>query len=104
MQVRKVIIKLPTERVNKFRLQLTGTKGRRFLRASSILNALSYYKFREKTAITVKEYIDGSYENINQTLASTDKNYLLFAAACFLEDFLSDDVMNNVIKRYAPKP
>lgn len=92
--MRKLIIKLPDPRVNKFRLQRRGMKGRRYLRAASLLRTLSRYKFKEKTAIVVKEYIDGKFKIINESLVSNDRDYLLFTASCFLENFLSKRLMN----------
>jgi len=64
---------------------------------------LAPYKYKEKTAIVVKEGI--LYRNrikttiINESLESNDKEYLLFVASCFLEDYLSQ----GVLKKYQPK-
>jgi len=41
-------------------------------------------------------YPDGE----NETIKSVDKNYLLYATSCFLEDYLSDEIMKRFEKSY----
>ena len=102
--MKKIIIKLPDPRVKKFRLQKDGWKSRRFLQASSLMNRLDInfkrkkdattpYKLKEKTAIILKEYVDSYFVNINESLNSDDGKYLLYTASCFLEEYLSKEVM-----------
>jgi hypothetical protein len=94
----KIIIKLPNKKINKFRLQKYGVKGRRYLRAISLLNALSRYKLKEKTLIAVKELSTTRYEVINETVASTNLKYLLYTTSCFLEDYLSAEMLKKFAK------
>lgn len=102
--MRKIIIKLPDKRVKKFRLQRKGWKGRRFLRAAGVLNRLESNfprtELKEKTAIVVKEYIDSHFENINESVASFDREYLFYTASCFLEDYLSEKTLKRIEKNF----
>ena len=112
--MRKIIIKLPDQRVNKFRLQRTGWKSRRYTTAPGLLNALerSFPRkgFREKTAIVVKEVgrvikTKNGKESLhfvgaNESLDSTDSKYLLYCAICFLEKHLTKETMMQKTKKY----
>ncbi len=102
--MRKIIIKLPKEKGGRFRLARKGWKGRRFMSAAGLVNRMERTfprtEFREKTAIIVKEYHRGRYRNINETLASKDPKYLIFATGCFLEDYLSKEKFRNVLKKF----
>ena len=105
--MKNIIIKLPDKRVKKFRLQGNGWKSRRFLRAATLLNRLesvfSRTKLDEKTAIVIKEYIGSHFVNINESLSSNDSKYLLYTLVCFLEDFLSEQTLLNMLKKHGPK-
>ena len=83
-----IIIKTPDKRVPKFRLQVVGKPSRRFIRASSLLNALSLTLPRKE--LDKKLSIKVKYDNgtTNETLDSQDPQYLLYATLCFLEDYL----------------
>ena len=107
-KMRKIIVKLPDERVPKFRLQRHGWVGRRYLRASSLLNrldgALKHKELKEKTAIVVKEgrIYKGRYKGtiINESMDSTNPYYLLYTTACFLEDYITRRIMRPIERRY----
>lgn len=98
----RIIIKVPDKKVNKFRLQRMGWKGRRFLTAAGLLKALersfSPKNLREKPSIIVKQYIGSHFKTLNETLNSDSKDYLLFVASCFLEDYLSPDTLKKYEK------
>ena len=51
---------------------------------------------RGKTCVRVV-YATGGH---NESVTSSDRHYLLYALSCFLEDDLSDDVLNRVLKQY----
>lgn len=51
---------------------------------------------KEKTKIVVKYGKTTS----NETIASTDKKYLLYAAGCFLEDYMTKDMQKTIRDRY----
>lgn len=56
-------------------------------------------KLRDKTCVRTK--LDGRYAKAtNESLASTDKRYLLYALGCFLEDELSVNKMNQIERDY----
>ena len=96
----KINVKLPDSNVNKFRLKIPNHKGRRFLRASGLLNslekALAPQRIKEKICVRVK--YDVGY--INETLNSNNVNYLLWTTMCFLEDYLSKDYIRDINKKY----
>jgi len=50
-----------------------------------------------KIAVKVKYDKDTS----NESLRSSDINYLLYTASCFLEDYLSKEGLNRLYKKYA---
>ena len=87
--MRKIIIRVPNQKLNKFTLRSKGWRWKGYLRASSLLNALGRrlppQLLREKTCVKVN-YGSGY---INETLASQDTDYVLRITACFLEDYLS---------------
>lgn len=113
--MRKIIIKLPDERVKKFRLQREGWIGIRSGIAATILRhlqrAFSCKKLKEKTMIVVKEVdrvvlTKGGRKRlhfivINQSLASDNPAYLMYIAACFLEDYLSKESFAALERRYS---
>ena len=96
----KIIIRLPDEKNKKFRLQRREWKGRRYLTAVGLVNALDRtfprLELKEKTAIVIKSGKD----TINESLDSDSTNYLLYCAGCFLEDYLSAVVMKKIEKKY----
>ena len=106
--MRKIIIKLPDKRVNKFRLQRKEWKSRRFLRAATLLNRLENTfpcnKLEERTAIVVKEHDGIHFVSINESLPSNDSKYLLYAFACFLEDYLSEALLKSRYRKYGRNP
>lgn len=89
----KLVIKLPVGEKGRFKLQSRGNiKGRQFLTAAGLLASLERALLRtgneEKIAVVVKEQVDASFVNINETLPS-NREYLLYCTSCFLEDCLS---------------
>lgn len=58
---------------------------------------------KEKVALIVEEYDGKQWENVNETLASLDPHYLLYAASCFLEDYLSKGVLQKIEREYVKK-
>lgn len=113
--MRKIIIKLPDEKVKKFRLQREGWTGVRSQTAATILRhlqrAFSCKKVKEKTAIVVKEVkrvvlkkngIKKLYFTVvNESLASDNSAYLIYVAACFLEDYLSKEIFSALERKYS---
>jgi hypothetical protein len=99
--MRKIIVKLPDKNMSKFRLQRKGWVGRRYVKATGVLNRLESLfpskELREKTAVVVKEHNGSHFENINESVASNDPKYLLHTLSCFLEDYLSP----SVLKKYS---
>lgn len=53
-------------------------------------------KLKDKTAVLVK-YLDGG---VNETVTSDDPKEILYALACFLEDYLPKDLLNRKYKKY----
>ena len=106
--MRKIIIKLPDERVDKFRLQRRGWTGRRFKTAIGLLNRLGksfpLKDTKEKTAIVVKEgkIHKGRYKGhiVNESLASDNATYLLYAATLYLEDYVSKKLVKRIERIY----
>ena len=107
--MKKIIIKYPDEKVDKFRLQRYGKwRGRQYKTAIGLVNGLERLlpqnKLREKTAVVVKKgwYEDGKYQHevVNETIDSDNPSYLLYAVSCFLEDELSDASKRKVERRY----
>jgi len=96
----KINVKLPDSNVNKFRLKIPNHKGRRFLRASGLLNSLEKalvpQRFKEKICVRVK--YDVGY--INETLNSNNVNYLLLTTMYFLELYLSNAYIRDINKKY----
>ena len=95
--MRKIFIKLPDKKVNKFRLQRVGWEGQRFGTAAGLLNALNRrfprHDMQEKTAICIREVLPHrkGYKGTvtNESAVETDRDYLLWVTACFLEEFLT---------------
>jgi len=102
-KMKKIIVKLPDERVKKFRLQKRGWASKRYLTATRLVNRLEdgfcLKELEEKTAIVVKEQGSRGFEIINETLASKDTKYLLSCLTCFLEEFLSRETLYGKLKR-----
>ena len=101
----KIIIKLPINEKGKFKLQSRGNlKGKRFKTGIGLLksleSALSFRRLEEKPSIIVKQYIDSHFTNINETTPSNNKEYLIYAVTCFLEDYLSTGHMRKAEKRW----
>ena len=108
--MKKLIIKIPIKKENKWSLQQTGILAKRFKTPTSLLNHLKrsfpQKEFDKRLAIIVKRYVGSSprprcrWENINETLSSKDPKYLLYTITCFLEDYLSSSIINKVTKNY----
>ena len=101
----KLTIKLPTNEKGKFKLQSKGNiEGRQFKTAAGLLGslgrALLRLKTEEKLAIAIKECIDSHFININESLASNNREYLIYTATCFLEDYLSIKVLKKAEKKW----
>lgn len=106
--MKKIIIKLPDKKVKKLRLQRNGWKGRRFLKAARLISRLEKSlrpshptNLKEKTAVVLKEGVGTKFVNINESIASNNRVYLLYTAACFLEDYLTKDYFNGIERKYA---
>jgi len=97
-------IKLPKKQGEKWQISFGGKSHYTRTTATSIFNIISrkiqVQAKREKVAISVWEYIDSRWENINESVASQDIPYLLYAAASFLEDYLSQTTLGRVYKIY----
>ena len=96
----KIRITVPVNKSDKWKMSWPGY-GKHFLRADTLLNGmerrfLGSAKW-EKLALTVK-YTDGTF---NETLGSTDAGYLLYTLSCFLEDYLSDETLKRIERKYA---
>lgn len=99
----KIKIKIPKTEKDKWRLGL-GFRPRSMATATTLINRLERLLprliLKEKIAIKVLEYEDGSWKNSNESYASQDTNYLIYATSCFLEDYLSFEVKKRVEKQY----
>ena len=102
--MRKIIITVPKKQTGKWKLSMRGRRGRGYKTAATAYNAvessLSRYleaNLDEKTAVRVN-YGRGF---INESLTSNKPRYLLYALGCFLEDYLSDSVLNTRHKKYS---
>lgn len=107
----KIIIKLPIKD-GKFKLQSRNKiEPRQYRSASGLLAGLDRLlerklsrtlgvEFVEKLAIEIKEYNHSSFENVNESLSSTDREYLIYATSCFLEDYLSQETLNKYARRW----
>jgi len=95
----KIIIKVPEKPGDKFRMGW-GARPRSVNSSGPLLNRLERLILRlkvgEKTLIMVK-YGKGTS---NETLASNDKEYLLYTTACFLEDYSSADSIRESTRRW----
>jgi hypothetical protein len=101
----KITIKLPQREKGKFKVQSRGfIEGRAYRTGAGaierILELTLRTELKEKTAIVIKEYIDSHFVNINETLASTNSEYLLYATTCFLENFISPYSFDKAEKRW----
>jgi len=100
----KIIVKVPKTETSKWSLQSKLFPARRFKTASGVLNRLQSVllrtEFDKKLAIVIKMSIDSSWENVNESLDSKDRDYLNYAAGCFLEDYLSPEYLKSIEKRY----
>lgn len=101
--MRRIIIKIPREG-EKWLIGFWG-RPRKMLRADTLLNRLERrllpLQDEKKMTLIVKEYIRSHWESTNQSLASSNKAYLIYCAACFLEDYLSLNIMRKLERRYA---
>ena len=95
----KFKITVPQKKGDKWFLGY-GARPRGMARADTLYNRLERLllrtKLKEKTSIVVKYGKDTS----NETVASFDVKYLLYATSCFLEDYLSKVVLKRVEKKY----
>lgn len=99
----KITIHIPKTKNQKWSVR--KTKGGGFFRKTGkntfsaltrLLSSNCKASKKESWGILVV-YPDGGK---NQTLYSTDKNYLLFAAACFLEDYISKATLRRIERDY----
>lgn len=102
----KLTIKLPINEKGKFKLQSRGNlKGRQFLTAVGLLasleRALLRKELKEKMTIVIKSYLDSHFENINETICSNDRKYLLYCTTCFLEDYISKNSFRKAKQRFS---
>lgn len=101
----KIIIKLPIGEKGRFKLQSRGKmQPRQYESAVNLMGgldrALTPKELKKKIAIVVKEYTD-HFENINETLDSIDREYLLYCTSCFLENYLSQEILDRYEKRWS---
>ena len=101
----RLIIKLPIGENGRFKLQSRGNiHGRQYKTAAGVTEALegvfSGTGLKEKMTIVIKEDIGSHFENINETLSSNDREYLLYCTACFLEDYISKNSLRKAEKRW----
>src|SRR4030042_2814691 len=101
----KITIKVPKDKNCKFKLQSWGNiKGRQFKTSAGLLGSLERLwlrkKLNEKLVIVIKEYIDNHYEIVNESLASNNRDYLIYLASCFLEVYLSPETLKKSEKRW----
>ena len=99
----RITIKIPRIKENKWSLSFGGSPRLRNS-AAVVFNAIERRllgSWRDyKTCVRIKEWDNGRWEVVNESLASTDANYLIYTMACFLEDYLSEKVMNRVERVY----
>ena len=95
----KITIKIPRNEKDKWIVSF-GKGNRKRNSASVILNAIERYlqvhAKKEKIAVKILEYEDDSWKNVNESLGSQDVNYLLYTTSCFLESYLSHEVLKRV--------
>jgi len=99
----KIIIKVPKDKKDKWKMGW-GHSPKSSARADTLLNRLnkvlaSRLRVEGKTAIMVKEYTDNHWENVNESLDSSDRDYLVYCTSCFLEDYLSKKVIRSYGKK-----
>ena len=97
--MKKIIITVPQKEKDKWKLHWSG-KGKQFISATTLLNGIERRLLRlankEKLAIRVKYTKDTD----NETISSQNASYLLYATSCFLDDFLSKEVLKRIRKQY----
>lgn len=97
----KIIIKVPTEKKNFWKVGLRRASHKRksaggvYRVLKSIISDFLNSDANEKLAIKVK-YSKGY---TNETIDSRDKNYLLYATTCFLEDYLKKGFIRKMNKQ-----
>ena len=103
--VKRITVKIPKTPTDKW----VTHRGGRPLNKKTIGDTFSALKrfFASNSASDVSKkwrvlvrYPDGGK---NETITSNDKNYLLFATACFLEDYLSKETLKRTEKDYFRK-
>jgi hypothetical protein len=97
----RIIITVPQEG-KKWKLSGNGTKNKSFASPTSLFNWLekSFRVARLKTKKVVRvHYATG----VNESISSDDSNYLLYAAMCFMEDYLSKKVLLRGERDYLKK-
>lgn len=98
-------IKLPIKEGARFKLQSRGNfKAKQFKTAIGLLSSMEGLfcpsNSDEKMAVVVKRYIGTTLESENQSLLTTDREYLIYTTSCFLEDFLSKESLVTYLKRW----
>jgi len=99
--MKRITIVVPTKKGERWKLSVSGkhrAKGR--ATATTLLTllqrSLSASTKREKTSVKVK-YDKG---HINESLASYNPKEQLWAAACFLEDYIYKATFNKIEREY----
>lgn len=108
--MKKIFIKVPDEKSKNFRVRREGWRWKGFLTAAGLINYLErrldstkWVQTKEKTAIVVKTYDGSSWEIENETMASANPHYLIWATACFLEEYLTKRFLGKVEKKHQEK-
>lgn len=98
----RIIITVPQKEGEKWFLGY-NFRPRGMARADTVFSRLERLLLRstlkQKTSVLVR-YGKGA---VNETVASLDPRYLLYAASCFLEDYLSKFVMERARRTYLLK-
>lgn len=99
-----ILIRLPSTK-HKFQLKCFPLiETRQYLTAIGLLQsterAWRALESEERIVVKVKRYIGSHLTTLNETIASSDREYLVYALSCFLEDYLSPEMLSLYVKRF----